>query len=784
MLKNFLVITFRNFSRHLGYTSLNIAGLTIGLATFIFIALWIHDELSYDQFHKNKATLYQIYHNAQYSDGSIQTYSSTPALLAETLESSIPEVEEAVRTNWGDQLLFTYGKKSFIENGYWADRGFLNIFSYPIIKGNAQDPVPDVYSIAISRTLSEKYFPGEEPLGKVFRVAEKYDFKVTAVFEDVPRNSTMRFDFIIDFDRYFKEREWMKNWGNSSNQTFVKLNEGASAEEVNKKMADVITKNCKECAGIQPILHRYTDIRLHSNYKNGKVDGGRIQYIKGFMFTAIIILLIACINFMNLATARAAMRGREVGVRKVIGAQRKNLIIHFIGESLLITFFSMALALITVQLLLPSFNVLTGKSVGLDLSEPAILLALFSILLFTGILAGSYPAFVLSSFKPVTVLKGQAQSLLSGAGLRKTLVVAQFAISAVLISGSIIVNNQIQYIRTKNLGFNKDNVITMQLRGGVEKHIQAFRNEALKHPGIISMSTAQHNPFSVDNSTTDPIWPGKEDGEQISFRAITSDEHFIPTMGMQLIAGRNFNGARADTVNYIVNEAAVKAMRLDDPVGTPLEMWFGKGQIIGVVKDFHNRNFREKIEPLIFTYYPENSWRIFIRLDGNNIQESISFLQDTYKKFDSVYPFEYSFLDKQFDDVYNAETTTGRLSIAFMVIAIIISCLGLFGLASFTAERRTKEIGVRKVLGASVPNLIMLLCSDFTKLILIALMIGLPFAYYLTSSFLAQYEYHTEMNLWIFVFVALLTLAIAILTVIYQSTKAATINPANTLRND
>jgi putative ABC transport system permease protein len=553
---------------------------------------------------------------------------------------------------------------------------------------------------------------------------------------------------------------------------------------VNKKMADVITKNCKECAGIQPILHRYTDIRLHSNYKNGKVDGGRIQYIKGFMFTAIIILLIACINFMNLATARAAMRGREVGVRKVIGAQRKNLIIHFIGESLLITFFSMALALITVQLLLPSFNVLTGKSVGLDLSEPAILLALFSILLFTGILAGSYPAFVLSSFKPVTVLKGQAQSLLSGAGLRKTLVVAQFAISAVLISGSIIVNNQIQYIRTKNLGFNKDNVITMQLRGGVEKHIQAFRNEALKHPGIISMSTAQHNPFSVDNSTTDPIWPGKEDGEQISFRAITSDEHFIPTMGMQLIAGRNFNGARADTVNYIVNEAAVKAMRLDDPVGTPLEMWFGKGQIIGVVKDFHNRNFREKIEPLIFTYYPENSWRIFIRLDGNNIQESISFLQDTYKKFDSVYPFEYSFLDKQFDDVYNAETTTGRLSIAFMVIAIIISCLGLFGLASFTAERRTKEIGVRKVLGASVPNLIMLLCSDFTKLILIALMIGLPFAYYLTSSFLAQYEYHTEMNLWIFVFVALLTLAIAILTVIYQSTKAATINPANTLRND
>jgi ABC-type antimicrobial peptide transport system permease subunit len=784
MLKNYFKTTLRNFQRHIGYTAINIAGLAVGMATSIFLFLWINDELSYDAFHKNKDTLYQMLHHAKYTDGTIETFTSTSAPFAEVVRAEIPEVEYAVRADWGSSLLFNYEDVSFLEYGYYTDKGFLNMFSYNIIEGNAANPVPDINSIAISKKLADKYFPKQNAIGKIFKVDRKYDMKVTAVFEDVPLNSSMRFDFILDFERYAQEREWMKNWGNSTNQTFIKLHASASPETVNEKLAKLFAKNCEGCF-ITPFLHAYKDLRLFGNYKNGKQDGGRIEYVRAFSVVAIFILLIACINFMNLATARSATRSREVGVRKVIGAQRSSLVIQFIGEAVLISFISLLLAITFVELGLPFFNMITEKNITLHLSDPIILTGLLSITILTGVLAGSYPAFVLSSFQPISVLKGNKVSLLSGAGLRKSLVVFQFAISAVLISGSIMVNEQIQYIRNKNLGFDRKNIITSSLWGSIGKNIEAYKIEAMRHPGVISISTAQHNPFDVQNSTTDPIWPGKQKGEEKSFRVITSDADFIPTLGMKLITGRNFSGqSKADTSNYIINEAAAKAMGLKDPVGTPLEMWFGKGQIIGVVKDFHNQNFRDAIEPLIFTYYPDNSWRIFIRLDSKNIEQSLAHLEKVHKKFEDVFPFDYSFLDKQFEDQYRAENTTGRLSIFFMVIAIFISCLGLFGLASFTAERRTKEIGVRKVLGASIPNLITLLCADFTKLIIVSLCVGIPIAYYLTTIFLDQYIFHTELNGWVFVITGLAILTIALITVIYQSAKAAWVNPVNSLRND
>ena len=445
----------------------------------------------------------------------------------------------------------------------------------------------------------------------------------------------------------------------------------------------------------------------------------------------------------------------------------------------------MIIALALVQLLLPIFNTLTNKHIGFDFSNLNIILALVGIVIFTGVFAGSYPAFFLSSFKPVSILKG---SLKSGKGetfIRKGLVVFQFSLAAILISVSIMVYKQVQFIRSKDLGLNRDNILTMDLRGGVQKNIDAFKTEALRLPGIISLSATTDYPFDVQNTTSDPVWPGKSKEELIPFKILTSDESLIPMLGMNLLEGRNFlPNTKSDTSNYIVNEAAVRAMGLKDPVGTPFEMWFGKGKIIGVVKDFNNQNFRGAIEPLVFTYYPSNAWRLFVKIDGNNVEQGIKNLETLYKKFDPVYPFRYSFLDQHYNQLYQHETTTGKLAICFTVIAVFISCLGLFGLASFTAERRTKELGVRKVLGASVSNLLTLLCGDFAKLVLIALVIGTPVAYFITHAFLSQYVFRTEINLWVFGITGFAILLIAILTVVFQSLKAAITNPVNSLRSE
>ncbi len=785
MLKNYFNIAIRNFRRYLGYTMINVAGLAVGLATVIFILLWVTDEMSYDSFHKNKDTLYRVWHNAHYSDGSIKTFPSTPAPLGPAAKSEIPEIEYATRMDWGSELLFEYEKNSFMESGMWADPDLFKIFTFPILKGDPQNPMPGGHDIVISEAMAKKYFGTENPIGKIFRVSEELDVKVTGVFQNVPANSSLQFDFVLPFSTYEKARPWMDgNWENAGSQTFMKLYENASAAEVNSKMSALVKNNCQACLS-DPFLQPYQDFHLYSNFKDGKQDGGAIEYVRIFSAVAVFILLIACINFMNLATARSATRCREVGVRKVIGAQRKSLIFQFIGESLVISVISMVIALALVQLLLPIFNTLTNKHIGFDFSNLNIILALVGVVIFTGVFAGSYPAFFLSSFKPVSILKG---SLKSGKGetfIRKGLVVFQFSLAAILISVSIMVYKQVQFIRLKDLGLNRDNILTMDLRGGVQKNIDAFKTEALRLPGIISLSTTTDYPFDVQNTTSDPVWPGKSKEELIPFKLLTSDESLIPMLGMNLLEGRNFlPNTKSDTSNYIVNEAAVRAMGLKDPVGTPFEMWFGKGKIIGVVKDFNNQNFRGAIEPLVFTYYPSNTWRLFIKLDGNNVEQGIKNLETLYKKFDPVYPFRYSFLDQHFNQLYQHETTTGKLAICFTVIAVFISCLGLFGLASFTAERRTKELGVRKVLGASVSNLLTLLCGDFAKLVLIALVIGTPLAYFITHAFLSQYVFRTEINLWIFGITGFTILLIAILTVVFQSLKAAITNPVNSLRSE
>jgi putative ABC transport system permease protein len=657
------------------------------------------------------------------------------------------------------------------------------MFTFPIVLGSEDKPLPDGNSVAISEKMASIYFANEDPIGKSFQVSDQFDVKVSAVFKDIPANSSMQFNFVLPFETYAKDRPWMMaNWEVSSNQAFIKLRKGASPEAVSQKLSSMVKTNCAPCL-VNPFLQLYKDVHLYSNFTEGKQDGGRIEYVRAFSLVGIFILLMACINFMNLSTARSATRSREVGIRKVIGAQRRTIAVQFLLESVLITIISMIIALSVVQLSLPLFNSLTHKTVVLKF-DPSMTITLLAIVLLTGILAGSYPALFLSSFKPISILNGKAQPLGGEAFVRKGLVVFQFGLSVVLIAGSIVVYKQIQFIRTKNLGLNRENILVMNIRGGIQKNLDAFKTEALRCEGVSAISQTGHLPFDVQNTTSDPVWPGKHQDEVIPFKVTMSDENLIPLLGMELVEGRNFTGSKSDTSNYIVNQAAVKAMGIADPIGTPFEMWFGKGKIIGIVKDFHNQNFRSAIDPLVMTYSPSNTWQLYIKLDGKNLVKTLHDLEVVYKKFDNLYPLTYSFLDEEFDSQYQNEITTGKLATCFTVIAIFISCLGLFGLASYTAERRTKELGIRKILGATVSDLVALLCSDFAKLIFIALLIACPIAYFLTVDFLSQYAFHMQLSPWIFIMTAAAIVLVALLTVIFQSVKAALSNPVKSVRSE
>jgi putative ABC transport system permease protein len=785
MLTNYFKSTFRNLYRYKGFTFINIVGLTVGLATSIFIFLWVTDELTYDRFHENGDRIYRVMSNLTYTDGSIETAWATPLRLADAMKE-LPEVEHSLQMTWEQVRLFTYEDKSFNESGYYADSTIFKIFSFPITYGDSRNPLPDINSIAIAETVAKKYFGDENAIGKVFRLGKTEEVKVTAVFADLPENSTLKFSFILPFYVWEKSQgDGMKNWGNSNMQTFASLKPAASLENANRKLNDLVKKNCADCIS-SPFLFPYSDLRLHSRFNNGVSVGGRIDFVMTFSIVAIIILIIACINFMNLTTARSSTRSKEVGVRKVVGAQRSGLIAHFLGESILLTFISLLFALALVQLLLPFFNEITDKIIFLNFRDPVLIIGLLSIALFCGVTAGSYPALFLSSFKPAAVLKGVPKSALSGTGLRKTLVIFQFTISVVLIIVTIVVYNQIEYIRSIDLGLTKENVILLGEPGGVYTKQEAYKNGLLQYPKIKNVGIAGHNPFSVDNTTTDPIWPGKPQGTEISFKVIMCDQHFIPTMKMKMIEGRNFSDDyKRDSVNYVINEKAMEVMGLDrsNVIGTDLEMWNGKGKIIGVVNNFINGNLREALDPLIFLYAPMNTWRVFVRYEGSS-SEVLAHIKKVHEEYDAGSPFEYSFLDQEFDGEYKSERVMGTLAQSFTIVAILISCLGLLGLASFTAERRMKELGIRKVLGASVGNLIMMLCSDFTRLVFIGLIVGTPIAWYIASRYLSHYAFHPELDKSIFVLTAAAVMVIALGTVIYQSARAAMTDPVDSLRNE
>ncbi|PSR55364.1 hypothetical protein AHMF7605_18560 [Adhaeribacter arboris] len=785
MLTNYLKIALRNLLRHKVFSFINISGLALGMTCSILIMLWVQDERSFNQFHTNIDRLYRVMEVQHYGGNEDFTLDATPGPLGENLPKDIPEIAQAVTINPGFNLLFTHENKALKQNGTYAGPDFFRLFSFHFIQGNPQTALMQPRSVAISQTMAQQYFRTTNVAGKTIKVNNKETYQITGVFKDVPKNSSLQFDWVMPFTDFAKENDWVKDWGNNGPKTYVLLQPTATLAQVNPKIERYLTTKQKD-SNIDLFLQPVKDMYLHGNFKSGKVPaGGRIEYVRLFSIVAIFILVIACINFMNLATARSARRAKEVGVRKVIGAGKRELIGQFIGESMLITLLAIVFSLALAQLLLPVFNQLTGKFISIPYSSPLFILAVAGIALVTGLLSGSYPAMFLSSFEPVKVLKGTLRFSNRVVWFRKGLVVFQFILSSVLIVSALVVYSQVQYIRSKNIGLNRENVAYLYLEGELKEHASTLKTDLLQSPDIKQVTISNQNPLTIGSSTGNVQWPGKAPKADVLFSVVATEYDYLRTMGIQLKAGRDFSREfGTDTSNFVVNEEAARLMNLPEPLGQKIQVMGVDGHIVGVMKDFHSSSLHNAMQPLIMILAPKYADYLFVRLAAGRTSAGLAQLEKLAKQYNPGYPFEYHFLDEDFEQMYRSEAIIGRLAYYFAFLAIFISCLGLFGLALFTAEQRTKEIGIRKVLGASVLNITGMLSKDFLKLVLLANIIAWPLAAYAMNNWLQNFQYKTDLAWWIFALAGGATLLIALFTVSYHAIRTAITNPVTSLRSE
>lgn len=783
MLKNYLKTALRSFRRHKSSFLINVIGLSIGMACSILILLWVFDELNHDRYHKDIDRVYQVMEHQTYS-GDMFTTHSTPGILAPALKEEVPEMQYVATYTWNMEFLFTKGDKSLKEDGLYARPDFFHILDIPLLHGNRDELINKPKSVVISQALARRYFGDANPLGESITINGEEVHTVTGVFLNIPESSSIQFDFVVPFEDWLARNDWATEWGNNGPRTIAKLYPNTDVEALNAKIVDFIRQR-NEHSNVDLFVYPYADLYLYGQFENGVVTGGRIDYVRLFSIVAIFILLIACINFMNLSTAKSTKRAKEVGIRKSIGASKRSLVGQFIGESMMITFFSLFVSVLLVELSLPVFNNLTDKAIVTDYTDPVLLLTFLGTALVTGLLAGSYPAFYLSSFEAVKTLKG---TLKLGGGevfARKGLVVFQFTLSVILIISTIVVYKQIQYTQSKNLGYKKENLVTFTVEGDIDDSWDTFHARLGDIPGVVSASRSSAS-FMWRNSNTSGLeWPGKDPETRVLFENVSTDYGLIETLGFELLAGRTHQEEYgADTARIVINETAARIMGMDEPVGKFITLWGNETEIIGLVKDFHFQNLRYEVEPLFFRLAPGNTWLAYVRVRSDNIQETIAGMENLYKEFNPDYPFDYEFMDAQYAALYRSEQRIGDLAKYFSIFAIIISCLGLFGLSAFTAEQRAKEIGVRKVLGASVQNLVLLLTKDFTKLVVTAILIAIPFSWWMMDYWLSDFAYNSGLTWWIFVLSGLLAVVIAWLTVSWQSVKAALANPVESLKSE
>lgn len=779
---NFLII-FRNFTRSKSTFFINLVGLSTGLACALLIYLWVNDELHVDKFNKNDSRLYQIMSRNKTANG-IEVGSAMPPVLTEALINEMPEVEYAASEALNPfKNTISFNNKYFKTYGVYADKDYFKIFSYNLIEGDRNHVLSNEKNIVISEALARKLFnTTNNIIGKTVEFDDKGQFIISGIF-NIPQNSSKQFDFVLPFDLQFKFYTNLKNdWtSNSWANTYVVLKEGAKLSQFNNKIKTLIKRKTNQ-ENITLFARRYSDAYLYGNYENGVQAGGRIEYVKLFSIIAIFILLIACINYVNLSTVKSSGRLKEIGIKKVIGADRKTLIIQYLSESIVISFISLLFAVIMVELLLPQFNEITGKHISLNYNA-SILLPSLAITLFTGLLAGSYPALYLSGFMPIAVLRGKLNSPLSEIFVRKGLIIFQFALAVMFIVGVFVVYNQMELIQNKNMGYNKDNVIYFGMDGKVKNNLNAFITETKNIPGVKNVSSIWLGILGTLNGTSDITWPGKDPNLILDMQYRRVNYGMIKLLGIKTKEGTTFSkDINSNPPKIVFNESAIAQMGLKDPVGEIVKLWGRDYEILGVVNDFNFESLHETIKPLFFFLNPERTNTVMVKIGSGRLKGTIERLKNFYSNFTQGLPLDYKFLDEVFQKQYTAEIRVAALSKIFTVIAILISCLGLLGLATFTAQKRRKEIGIRKVLGSSELNIIYLLSVDFTKLIFASLIIALPVSYYLTKNWLESFAYRIDLSIWYFVIAGLITLIIAWFTIGIQAIKAATANPVKSLR--
>jgi len=799
MFKNYITITLRNIIRHKGYSFINIAGLALGMSCCLLITLWVLDELSFDRFHENAANLYRVEQEQLYS-GEPYHVNVTPYPMGPALKTDIPEVADATRYVRTGGMLVRYGEKAFFENAIWGvDPSFLTMFTFPLKFGDKNSALSDPLSIVVTEEMAEKYFGGENPVGKVLSINNRFDVTVTAVAENVPDNSYFSFDMLLPYELLRMAGRTNENWGSNSIVTFIQLHPNSLIADVNEKMsvlrhkyvATLIEESYPDFLEewssrprVEFMVRPLTDLRLHAYFGFGKPMGA-IQYVYIFSTIALFVLLIACINFMNLSTARSANRAREVGMRKVVGALKKQLVAQFYGESVIFACIALAIALIIVSLLLPTFNTLSGKEITADqLASWKIVVSMIAITLITGVVAGSYPALFLSRFKPATVLKGAVRSGVKSSAFRKTLVVVQFTLSIFLIIGTFVVYNQIGFMRNKQVGYDKEHLMYIRLRGDMRSSYSTLKKELVNDPRILGVTGCFQLPTYNSSNSGGADWDGKDPEESVLIGTNNVDFDFTETMKIEMKEGRSFSyDFPSDTSTaFLVNEKVADLMGKESVVGERFSFIGVDGTIIGVMKNFHFKPVRDQIEPLALVIAPNNINYVLIRITPGDITASVDYVKSTWERVIPDYPFEYSFLDSLFDRMYRTEQRMGDLLKNFSVLAVLIACLGLFGLASFTAEQRTKEIGIRKVLGATAPGITMLLCREFLKLIIVSNLVAWPAAWFILNNWLQDFAYRTNLGVNVFVLTGILTLLVALITVSFQAVRAALLNPVNSLK--
>ena len=771
MIKNILKVVLRNIKLNPGYSLINILGLSVGMAVCAAIFLWVQDEITFDKFHKNAVNIYRVV--SKIEDNWI---TSSPWAISEVLKKDFQEISRATRYTQYRRLI-RYRDVQMDGDCALVDRDFFDIFTFPFVQGNPQTAFNTVNSAVITEDAALKYFTGDDPMGKVIKVNNQFDLTITGVIKKVPSNSSLQFECLINVS--IIPADVLQSWAIETN-AYVMLQDNADVNDLRAKMSGTTMKYDKRIKkAVLNDLEPLTRLHLFSLQ-----DSDPVVYVYMFSAIAVFILILACINFINLTTARAGKRSKEIGVRKVTGASRSNIIIQFLAESMTQTLIAFIIAIFAVIAFLPEFNSLSGKKLEMDIfNNWALLTTLLGIVMFTGFLSGGYPALVISAFHPIKVFRGTASAASSKSMLRRTLVTFQFVVAITLTIGTWIVYNQLSYIQKKELGYNRDQIVTMRMGDDLLQKYESFKNEILSNTNIINVTRANNAPTNVGN--INPVyWEGRGPDRYEMMNFICTDRDYIETFRMEIVQGRNFSKELAsDSQNYIVNEEAVKFMQMDHPVGKMFSIWQNEGRIVGVVKNFHASPLRDPIKPVAITLLP--NWtprRLFIKIRPENLTETIDYLKSVWLKYSPDNPFDYLFLDDIFNRHYQSEMQMSKLFRTFAVITVFISCLGLLGLVSFMAEQKTKEIGIRKALGATVGGMIYLLSKEFMILIFFANVLAWPVAYFAMNQWLQGFAYHTDPGIDLFVFSALLVFLIAIITVSYQSIKAARANPVDSLR--